>query len=199
MNTILASGNPFVDYLKTNDIDSREQLKHIMKERVLQQSDKTFKLASGVTSSEYFNMKNLGIDGLALTTAILYKMLQKTGAASIGGLESGAIPLSVAISCMSCAQGDSKPLEWFYVRKEPKSHGMGNKIEGKIKSPVMVLDDVVTSGGSALKAIHEIKEQNMEYIGIICVMFRGSQENRKKLEEEGDFKYIFSQNDLQNV
>lgn len=193
------SGNPFVDYLKTNDMDSREQLKRIIKERVLQQSDKTFKLASGVTSSEYFNMKNLGIDGLALTTAILYKMLQKTDAVSVGGLESGAIPLSVAISCMSFAQGDSKPLEWFYVRKEPKSHGIGSKIEGKIRSPVMVLDDVVTSGGSALKAIHDIKERNIEYIGIICVMFRGNKENRKKLEEEGDFECIFSQDDFQNV
>ncbi len=188
--------NPFIDDLKsTKFIDLKDGLYNIIKERVWIKSDKPFKLASGMTSSEYFDIKNLGSDGLALAAALLYKMIQKTDTASIGGLESGAIPLSVATSCMSLAQ--NTPLEWFYVRKDIKGHGTGNTIEGRPEPPVMILDDVITSGGSSLKAIRAIKDQNIDYIGTMCVLFRGEKEHKMALEEEGSFQYIFTHNDFQ--
>ena len=190
--------NPFIDDLKsTKFIELKDGLYNIIKERVWIKSDKPFKLASGITSSEYFNIKNLGSDGLALAAALLYKMIQKTDTASIGGLESGAIPLSVATSCMSLAQRSTAPLEWFYVRKDIKGHGTGNTIEGRPEPPVMILDDVITSGGSSLKAIRAIKDQNIDYIGTMCVLFRGEKEHKMALEEEGSFQYIFSHNDFQ--
>ena len=189
--------NPFIDDLKsTKFIDLKDDLYNIIKERVWIKSDKPFKLASGMTSSDYFNIKNLRSDGLALAAALLYKMAQKTETASIGGLESGAIPLSVAISCMSLAQKSTTPLEWFYVRKSIKGHGTGNTIEGRPEPPVMILDDVITSGGSSLKAIRAIKDQNIDYVGTMCVLFRGDKEHKAALEEEGSFQYIFSHNDF---
>lgn len=189
--------NPFIDNLKSTDfIDVKNTLYNIIKERVWIKSDKPFKLASGVTSSEYFNMKNLGLDGLALAAAGLLKIIQKTGAASVGGLESGAIPLSVAVSCMTLAQNNTPPLEWFYVRKASKGHGAGSTIEGRPKPPVIILDDVITSGGSSLQAIHAIKNQNIDYVGAVCVLFRGDAEHRILLEKEGSFQHIFSHSDF---
>ena len=67
--------NPFIDDLKsTAFIDVKNDLYNMIKERVWIKTDKPFRLASGMTSSEYFNMKSLGIDGLVLAATLLYKM-----------------------------------------------------------------------------------------------------------------------------
>lgn len=188
--------SPFIDDLKSAKFtDIKNNLYNIVKERVWIKSDRPFKLASGITSSEYFNMKNLESDGLVLAAAALLKIIQDTRTASVGGLESGAIPLSVAVSFMSIAY-NAPPLEWFYVRKATKDHGAGNTIEGRPKPPVMILDDVITSGGSSLQAIRAIKNQNIDYVGTMCVLFRGDAEHRILLEKEGSFQYIFSHNDF---
>ena len=197
MNTTDVVANPFVDDFQ--DAELKEKLYDIIKSRVWIRTDKKIKLASGATSSEYFNMKKLGADGLALAAAAMYRHVKKTKTVSVGGLESGAIPLAVTISNISLAQNDTPPLEWFYVRKSTKSHGINNQIEGSPRPPVMILDDVITSGGSSIKAIRAIKDEGIEYIGTMCVLFRGDSQQRQRLEQEGSFDCIFSKDDFKRT
>ena len=141
-------------------------------------------------------MNKLGSDGLSLASMIIYPHIKKCNVCSVGGLEIGAIPLAVSLSSMSVMLEDNLSLEWFYVRKSIKRHGLNNKIEGNPKQPVMVIDDVITSGDSVLKAINTVKEAGIEYIGTSCILFRGNSEQQKRLEKEGIFDYIFSKNDF---
>ena len=91
---------------------------------------------------------------------------------SIGGLTLGADPVSFAISYASA--GQQKPLRAFTVRKEPKTHGTGNLIEGPFSAHdrVVVVEDVITTGKSALRAIDAVRRQGADVVGVLAVVDR---------------------------
>lgn len=91
---------------------------------------------------------------------------------SIGGLTLGADPVSYAISYASAA--DPRPLRAFTVRKEAKTHGTGKLIEGPFKPTdrVVVIEDVITTGGSALRAIDAVRAAGATVIGVLAVVDR---------------------------
>lgn len=107
---------------------------------------------------------------------------------AVGGLTLGADPVAYAIAYASAAS--TKPIRAFTVRKEAKSHGMGRLIEGPFHSGdhVAVIEDVITTGGSAMKAAHAIRDAGGKIAGVLAVVDR-EQGGREALETAG-FKVV---------
>ncbi len=158
-------------------------------------------LASGRKSNFYIDCKQavLGAEGHFLVGSLFGRILQDTApeVEAVGGLTMGADPLASAVSTMSYLSG--RPLQAFYVRKEPKGHGTGQWLEG-IKSlragmPVAILEDVVTSGGSALKAIVRAREFGLK-VSLILGLVDREEGGREALEAEAPLVTLFRKRDF---
>ena len=144
-------------------MDDRSRLFEIIRDRSFRQGGR-FTLVSGRTSTIYFNMKPamLDPDGARLIGAALAGKAVALGAACISGLEMGAVPLVAVAAAMSAVA--QKPLRACFIRKQVKDHGTKSLIEGLAEGedlagqPVVVVEDVTTTGGSAIKAIAILRE-----------------------------------------
>lgn len=157
--------------------------------------DEPFVLASGQTSPYYFDMRLLNAhpEGLHLAAvAVLESMPDR--ARSVGGLEAGAIPLATAVSLES--RGTDNPLKSFYVRKRPKAHGTGRLVEGVSEPPYVLVDDVITTGSSVLRAAAAAGDG---CVGIRAILFRGTEKDRERLEGTAPLSYIFTQDDFASI
>jgi len=147
-----------------------------------------FVLASGRTSSLYIDARltTMSPDGLVLIGTLGLAALHgaRWGVDAIGGLTLGADPVSYAISYAS-ARTD-RPLRAFTVRKEQKSHGTGKRIEGPFAAGdhVAIIEDVITSGGSALRAAEAVREGGGIIHGVLAVVDR-EEGGREAIEREG--------------
>jgi orotate phosphoribosyltransferase len=136
------------------------------------------KLASGRISNFYFNMKPTMMDpeGAHLLALLVVEALRDDPVDMVGGLEIGAVPLAAAVAAVSHAEG--RPLPAFFIRKQPKDHGTKSLVEGLPKGQtlagkkVVVLEDVTTTGGSALKAIEAVKADGAEGLGVVTLVDR---------------------------
>lgn len=149
----------------------------------------TFKLASGKMSSYYFNCKptTLNSEGMYLVGSLLYDLIKSRKswkAKGVGGLTLGADPLSNAIAYTSYIKGE--PLESFVVRKEPKKHGTMLWVEGNVKEGdrVVIIEDVITTGGSTIKAIDRAKKCGLKIQGVIVLIDR-QEGGKKAIESHG--------------
>lgn len=143
------------------------------------------RLASGRTSTFYFNMKPTAFDpeGAALIAQLILEKLYERKADYVGGLEMGAVPIVAVVSHASFA--GRWPIPGFFVRKQAKEHGTGQLIEGiadiaelRGKRAVLI-DDVTTTGGSVLKAVEAARESGCTADTVITVVDRleGAEEN----------------------
>jgi orotate phosphoribosyltransferase len=125
-------------------------------------------------------------DGLALIGPLGVAAIRDAGwaADSIGGLTMGADPIACAVSYASATS--VTPLRAFTVRKEPKSHGTGKLIEGPFQSGdrVVVVEDTITTGASAKKAIDAVRAAGGSVIGVLALVDR-EEGGRETLEAEG--------------
>jgi orotate phosphoribosyltransferase len=125
-------------------------------------------------------------DGLALIGPLGFDAIleAKWPADAIGGLTLGADPIACAISYASASS--QKPLRAFTVRKEPKTHGTGKLIEGPFRQDdrVVVIEDTITTGGSALKAVAAVRAAGGEVLGVLALVDR-EEGGREALEGEG--------------
>jgi orotate phosphoribosyltransferase len=135
-----------------------------------------FLLASGRESQFYIDARltTMSPDGLAVIGRLGLSMLQQSGweVDAVGGLTLGADPISYAISYASA--GSKLPLRAFTVRKEAKTHGTGKLIEGPFRAGdhVAVIEDVITTGGSALRAIEAVRAAGGIVSGVLAVVDR---------------------------
>ncbi|MCC6784228.1 MAG: orotate phosphoribosyltransferase [Planctomycetes bacterium] len=118
-------------------------------------------LASGKRSNFYINGKTITLEpeGLWLfAKLVLRELRQYPQITAIGGLTMGADPIAAAVCALSYEEG--RPLRAFLVRKESKGHGTGSRIEGQLArgEQVAILEDTITTGGSARKAIDAVRE-----------------------------------------
>ena len=152
--------------------------------------ERPFVLASGRTSPYDMRRLNAHPEGLHLAArAILERVSER--ARSVGGMEAGAIPLATAVSLES--RGTDFPLRSFWVRKSTKSHGTGRLIEGMLEPPYILVDDVITTGSSVLRALEAAGDG---CAGIHTILFRGSDRDRARLEGAAPLHAIFTQDDL---
>lgn len=105
---------------------------------------------------------------------------------SVGGLLIGAFPIAIAVSD-AAHRKDGSLVRVFVVRKEPKQHGMKKLIEGAVQAGdrALIVDDVVTSGGSTIEAIRRSREFGLEVTRAIAIIDREEQDGRAKIEAEG--------------
>jgi len=133
-----------------------------------------FVLASGRRSNTYFDCRltTTFAQAMPLIGEAFAREFQRAGTnpVSVGGLTMGADPIAQAIAYHSLGAGPVRNM--FSVRKERKTHGTGQWIEGCAESPVAIVDDVVTSGGSVLKAIERCREDGLTIVHVAVLVDR---------------------------
>lgn len=134
-------------------------------------------LASGAKSDHYFNMKPTMLDpeGAKALCELILDRLNDVEVDYIGGLEMGAVPLIGPLALVSGLQG--RPIPGFFVRKAVKGHGTRQRIEGVSDlsgKRVVVVEDVTTTGGSAMSAIEALRESGAEIVLVISILDRQS-------------------------
>jgi orotate phosphoribosyltransferase len=158
-------------------------------------------LASGKRSNFYIDCRQavLTAEGHFLVGWLLHALLQREAPTveAVGGPTMGADPLCSATSLASYLAG--RPLHAFYIRKEPKGHGTGQWIEGT-KSlypgmPVAILEDVVTTGGSTLKAIEKARDAGLEVVRV-CVLVDRLEGGREAVERQAPLTALFTREDF---
>ncbi len=165
------------------DLQARKRrLGEIILEKSFQyREDPPFRLVSGRTSPYYFNCKptTLNPEGMNLIGEIVFAMLADAEVTAAGGLTLGADPIANALSVISFQRG--RPIKSFIVRKDVKDHGTKSAIEGDVApgERVVILDDVITTGGSTITAIARVREAGLAVDRVIALVDReeGGREN----------------------
>jgi len=155
---------------------SRARLAEIIRKRSFGRGEIT--LASGRKSDFYFNLKPTMLDpeGAALLAELTYEALKDDGLDYVGGLEMGAVPLAGAIAQLSWIKGH--PIAAFFVRKKPKEHGARLAVEGLARGEslegkrIVIVEDVTTTGGSAMKAVEAVREAGGEVALVLTMIDR---------------------------
>jgi orotate phosphoribosyltransferase len=155
---------------------ARARLADIIRARSFGRGEIT--LASGRKSDFYFNLKPTMLDpeGAALLAELSFDALKGENIDYIGGLEMGAVPLAGAIAQLSWQKG--QPIAAFFVRKKPKEHGARLAVEGLAKGEslkgkrIVIVEDVTTTGGSAIKAVEAVKDAGGEVVLVFTMVDR---------------------------
>jgi len=150
---------------------------------------KGFVLASGQKSPFYVDCRSLMAHPSArqLVGALAHEALAGIEIECLGGLEIGAISIATTISDFAYRATPSKNWRTFVVRKQAKDHGLGRLIEGAVKpgDRALIVDDVLTSGGSLLKAVAAAREAGLIVNQTLVIVDRKEQDGRARVEQEG--------------
>lgn len=167
------------------DVNQREALRALLLDRSVKFGD--FTLASGKRSSYYIDARltTMSGRGLVLLGRLGVQLLEERGWEPdvIGGLTLGADPVAYAIAHAATLAG--RTLDAFTVRKEAKAHGTGKLIEGSFKPgmEVVVVEDVITTGESALRALRTVRDAGGKVLGVLAVVDR-EEGGREWIERE---------------
>lgn len=153
-----------------------------------------FTLASGRESDLYIDCRVTTLDchGANLVGELGWRRLRdelaarRLRAAALGGMTMGADPIALAVGMTSARRHPEEALQVFTVRKEPKGHGQGRQIEGNFQAgnTVVVVDDVITTGGSTLKAIDVIEREGGKVVFALVLVDR-EEGGRQAIEARG--------------
>ena len=172
----------------------KEELLSMIKEKAYRKGE--FKLSSGKTSEHYVNCKPVTLTGRGLTL-ISVMMLEYVETPVVAGLTLGADPLVSGVAV--CSALDKKLIDALIVRKEPKGHGTGAWIEGPEfpkGTKVTVLEDVVTTGGSSIKAVEKLRDAGYEVNRIVTIVDRQEGGERAIIDAGLELKSLFTIDDL---
>jgi orotate phosphoribosyltransferase len=158
--------------LPSTSTEQRQLLLELLATRAYRHGN--FTLASGRTSSHYVNCKPVSLSGLglALLSAQMLELVEP-GAVAVAGLTLGADPLVSGVAQAAALAGQA--LDALIVRKEAKGHGTGAWLEGPLPeagSRITVLEDVVTTGGSSLKAVKQLREAGYVVDRVVTIVDR---------------------------
>ncbi|MFO7478282.1 MAG: orotate phosphoribosyltransferase [Methyloceanibacter sp.] len=153
--------------------NAREKLFALLRDKAFRRGKVI--LASGRESDYYFDMKPamLDPDGAALMAELILQQLQDVNADCVGGLEMGAVPLVAPVAMQS--RNFRRPLPGFFVRKTVKNHGTKKRIDGNdiAGKTVVILEDVTTTGASAMDAVQAVTEAGAKVALVISILDRG--------------------------
>lgn len=168
------------------NLTDRERLRDLLYHRSIQRGD--FVLASGGRSTYYIDARvtTMSGEGQLLIGRVGLEALDAAGwaPALVGGLTLGADPVSYALAHAAAREG--REMDAFTVRKESKGHGTGRRIEGGFRTDadVVIVEDVVTTGDSALRATQVVEEAGGRVLGVITVVDR-EERGRERIEGAG--------------
>ncbi|NOT72870.1 MAG: orotate phosphoribosyltransferase [Hyphomicrobium sp.] len=162
---------------KNSTAAKRARLIEIVKARSFQEGPE-MRLASGKLSTFYFNMKPTMLDseGAHLIADLILDQLDGVDADLVGGLEMGAVPIAASVTAVAHTRGRKLPA--FFARKQAKEHGTKSLIEGlgpgetMAGKRVVIVEDVTTTGGSAIKAAEAIRASGAEIVRVITIVDR---------------------------
>ena len=166
--------------------EQKRRLARILKEKSYREGD--FVLASGRRSDYYFDCRvtALSAEGSWLIGSLFNDLLADLAIRGVGGMTLGADPLVTATTVISWERG--RPLHGLIVRKEAKGHGTGQCVEGlgtfAPGDAVAMLEDVVTTGGSLLKACERVRDAGLE-IAAVCAILDREEGGREAIAEAG--------------
>jgi orotate phosphoribosyltransferase len=167
-------------------MSDEDSLRRVLLQRSVERGD--FVLASGRRSTFYIDCRRttMSAEGMVLIGRMGWAAIQRAGwrARSVGGLSMGADPVAYAIAAASF--GGLHPIDAFSVRKQQKDHGTGRLIEGNFKAgdAVVIVEDVITTGDSAQRAIRAVQEAGGTVTGVLAVVDR-EEGGRDSLEAAG--------------
>ncbi|MCC6150040.1 MAG: orotate phosphoribosyltransferase [Planctomycetes bacterium] len=176
---------------------AREELKQLIGKTI---AEGPVKLASGKMSDFYIDgrLTTLSGRGLELMSQLFYERIAKLDVVAVGGPTMGADPVVAGIIVESARQG--KALSGFLIRKEPKGHGMQRWVEGPALADgarVVIVEDVVTSGGSAIKAIEGLRTQYKPNIVKVMALVDRMEGASDALKAAGfEFEALFNRKDF---
>ena len=158
---------------------SQDRLCAIVRDRSFS-NDREITLASGRKSWLYFNMKPTMMDpeGAHLIAELIVDKLDGLNVDYVGGLEMGAVPIVAFVAPASFQRSPDNPVRAFFVRKAAKGHGTQQRIEGLAPGEslsgkrIVMLEDVTTTGGSVIKAIHEVRDMGAEVLKVVTILDR---------------------------
>jgi orotate phosphoribosyltransferase len=176
--------------------DKKTRLKEILLEKAIKFGD--FTLASGKKSNYYINgkMATLNSEGLYLAAELMLDRLDGLECDAVGGLTLGADPIIGAVIAMAHLRG--RRMVGFIVRKETKDHGTKSLVEGPLREgmKVAIIEDVATTGGSAIRAIDAVRVFGCEIVKILVLVDRRQGAEEKFGEMGIKFDPIFRNEDL---
>ena len=171
---------------------AKEQLRALLLQRSVCHGE--FTLASGAKSDFYVDARVTTLDprGAGLIGKVGWDLVKDAMArlgqiaTAIGGLTLGADPIALSIGMAAQEEDPSTPLQVFIVRKKPKEHGRLKRIEGNFSAgdSVVVVDDVITTGGSTLQAIEAIEEAGGR-VAFVVVLVDRQEGGRENIEKRG--------------
>ena len=178
----------------------RERLLALL--RTLAYREGQITLASGKTSDFYIDCRQavLTAEGHFLVGWLIYQtvMAQAPRAQAVGGISVGADPLASATALMSTF--GPRPVNAFYIRKEPKGHGTGQWIEGTASlasgMPVVVVEDVITTGGSTLRAIERARDWGLDVLHVVALVDRQEEGGADAVAAEAPLTALFRREDF---
>ncbi len=148
-----------------------------------------FVLASGETSPYYVDCRALLAhpDARWLVARLACAAIRRLSIEAVGGPETGAIALATALSDYAHATQPRTTYRTFVVRKHVKDHGLAKRIEGAVKPDdrVLVVDDVLTSGGSILQALRAADQAHLRVSHALVIVDRQEQDGKQNVEEHG--------------
>ncbi len=177
--------------LQLNDLSPdvlKQKLITLIREKSYQKKEIT--LSSGLKSNFYIDMKQtlLHAEGIYLVSRLMLEKLKHLDGklAGVGGMTMGADPMTSVVSLMSLTW--KRPIHALYIRKEPKGHGTNEWVEG-LKNfsngeSIFILEDVVTTGGSSLRAVERAQAVGLNVLGILTCVDR-QEGGREKIESQG--------------
>jgi orotate phosphoribosyltransferase len=175
---------------KRTSMEHKDVLRDMIKTRSFKKADTpSFPLTSGKMSSFYFNLKSvtLASEGMYHIGHVVLDKIEELDLQpkAIGGLTMGADPIAAATALVSHLR--HRDIQAFSIRKEPKKHGLKLQIEGDLRprDEVIILDDVVTTGGSTIKAIDIAREHDLKVTAVIILVDRCEENGKENIEKKG--------------
>ena len=172
--------------------EARAALRELLLKKSVMRGD--FTLASGAKSDLYVDCRLTTLDGHGgslvgqVMHALLVEKAKELGVSpvGVGGLTMGADPISLAVAMTSYYAGDAQPIHAFSVRKEAKGHGRKKLVEGNFKAGdlIVAVDDVITTGGSTLKAIESIEAEGGK-VAFVLVLLDREEGGKANIEAKG--------------
>jgi orotate phosphoribosyltransferase len=177
----------------------KEKLTVLLLEKSFKYSDEPiFKLASGKFSNYYIDCRKTthSSEGKYLIGNIIFNMIRDLDVQAVGGLTMGADPVACAVSFASFT--NNKNIASFSIRKERKNYGLRKQVEGDVSEGdrVIIVEDVITTGQSTIKAIEVAREEGLEVVKVIALFDREEGGREEILKHVSDVESVCTKSEL---